>query len=217
MIEKIMYVNLERRWDRREWIENEFSQKGVPSDIIHRFVARDHRDFADFESICQAINEDGFQSPPYRGVYQTTAFAGCNWSQLRVLREIANGSAVTCVFEDDWCFRYPWDEILNYLAFLTPYRPDIVQLAGTSRAEVLKDLPKTPHEVPGWYKDGVGRHWGVIYTPKGAERMLTFQDERKLPVEVCLKVLGAEVCRSGSDLLIGMPGGKSEVSASLSR
>ncbi len=85
-IEKIIYINLERRKDRREEIENEFRRMEIPEDKIVRFEAIPH----------------------------SYGLVGCGQSHRRVL-EIAkeNGWKNILILEDDFDFVVSKEELIE--------------------------------------------------------------------------------------------------------
>ena len=105
-IEKIVYINLERRKDRREEIEREFRRMEIPQEKLVRFEAIPH----------------------------SHGLTGCGQSHRRVL-EIAKeeGWKNVLILEDDFDFvvsKEEWEESLHYFFHKMENRPwDVLMIS----------------------------------------------------------------------------------------
>jgi glycosyl transferase family 25 len=93
-IDQFVFINLDKRIDRKEKIEQELREIGVPQDRLHRFSA----------------------------IEASPGYLGCSKSHLAVLKMAKkNGWKNCCIFEDDIAFmkdRLSFIKINSFLRFL---------------------------------------------------------------------------------------------------
>jgi len=97
-IDKIYYINLDKRRDRKELLEEEFDKMQIPKDKIERFPA--------------FYNEEGM--------------IGCNQSHLEVLKlALKNNYENVLIFEDDFKFLVTKENFYDLLnKFFQKYKDD---------------------------------------------------------------------------------------------
>jgi len=97
-IEKIIYINLDCRSDRRAEIENEFARMSIPADSVMRFPAVENT---------------------------IHPFIGCTESHLQVLKLARrNGYKNVLIMEDDFSFTIPKEMVAKGLQRFFEMHPD---------------------------------------------------------------------------------------------
>lgn len=119
-IDRVYYINLSDRQDKH-WVQRAtLGMRGFPFSIVDRFEAVDGRSYKTFDSIIQAIIDDGFPTykiffdkppPDAHDPARIKNVAG-EWSHLRCLRQIVERDEITLVLEDDTCID-SWMNSLN--------------------------------------------------------------------------------------------------------
>ena len=179
MIEKIMYVNLDRRPDRKEWFLSNMKSVGVPMEIVERVPATDWRDYPDCLSILRAMQAEGFAlnvQDSHAEAWQRGAY-GLHFTLCRCLRRIIDERTRTLIMHDDVALNMEWDELLEKLSVLPDHEfySCVVQLDWSyhRRANVCAPYEKGSDENWTWSYGirGIGE-LAVIYSRFGADRVL---------------------------------------------
>ena len=184
MIDKILYVNLNRRPDRNEWFLDNMEKAGGPMEIVKMFPAHDWQDYGSIADIIRAMQDDGFALNLARGLPPSHRFGsiGNIWSHCCCLRQIINSGDHVLVMQDDVRFDIPYDELLAML------QPVVQKVKGfhiiqLEWAEVVGEWAKDSDLQPNLcypfendYRWSHGIHGlgdkATIYSPTGALAML---------------------------------------------
>ena len=175
IIERILYINLDRRMDRNEWFRQEMEAAEVPMDIIERIPGKDWQDYPNSESIINAMHADRFapymtpkrwRDRPYlRGHFCYV------WSNCICLRQIIESRKTTLVMCDDVAFDIKWDELSKRLHSI-PDDINICQLEWFHHNKSCNPVVPYPAD-PRW---SYGIHSlgdkAIIYNKQSATRML---------------------------------------------
>ena len=190
VIDKVIYLNLVRRPDRRAHILGEFVRNGFPEKLLHHFKARDGFDYPTTESICAAMVADGFGKSVSRrlanglGEYTGGDFA-CLWSKLcmfRWLLEAADEDSVWMFMEDDCVIKENWDFFSGIVGSLPGdfrilqldyWCPEQFDLVSTPSPTYTSPIPYNAEVFHGF--GGIGEH-ALIMTPSGARQLLAWSD-----------------------------------------
>ena len=154
--------------------------RGVPFRIVERFDAVDGRSYKTFDSIIQAIIDDGFPTykiffdkppPDAHDPARIRNMAG-EWSHLRCLRQIIDRDEITIVLEDDTCLNSRINGINSILQRINDlqvlYLEHWFQKCETDLGSFL-----TPTHVENVYYGfhGSGSR-ARLFTPKGAKHFI---------------------------------------------
>lgn len=183
MIEKILYVNLDRRPDRNEWFLGEMETAGVPMEMVERVPGKDWKDFYSIELLLKAMEADGFLPNVELGMPPRERFGSCGnaWSQCCYMRKIIASGQTTLVMQDDAALAIPYEDLLLSLKSLEIVKYiQVIQLEWVDVVgEWARELEMRPNHCEIFQPDfqwayGI-RGFGdkaVIYTPFGAAVML---------------------------------------------
>ena len=184
MIEQIIYSNLDRRTDRNVWFLTNMEAAGVPMEMVERIPAKDWQDYNSVEATIRAMQKDGFMvnKPVIPDDKRGKAFRGHAtyfWTMMIALDRIARGDKVTLMLHDDATVKY-WDDLIECLERIESYQTTVSELLqlvalGWRSKPNAKPNVVTPFQ-DGWiwnYGINMGMAEAVVYTPVGADRMLS--------------------------------------------
>ena len=172
MIEQIIYINLDRRTDRKEWFVRRLEESNVPMDIVTRYPGHDWRDYPSCRHLLDAIQSDGYArfvkakyaEPRFRGLW------ACNWSYCNVLKEIIESGKVTMVLQDDVHLNVAWTELLDKVNQITSHLWSIQLRYGSW----LRRSYQLPQYNDNWrYGVCASEDRAIVFTPFGADRLLS--------------------------------------------
>ena len=117
LINKILYINLDRRPDRNAWFLSNMEAAGVPMKLVERIPAKDWQDYPNVQAQLEAMKADGFGlniDPTHPTIYhpKNRGSYACMWSQCTALRKSVDTDFVL-VIQDDVSLNIMWDELLN--------------------------------------------------------------------------------------------------------
>ena len=179
-IDKVIYLNLERRTDRCDYILNEFERNSFPMDRVHQFKGHDGFKYPMLESIQEAMIADGFGASVSRRIengltWQTPADFACLWSKLCIYRSLVEtgGDEVWMLLEDDCIIQKGWDYFANVVGGL----PSDFRILQLDYIHPEEDLVKSPSYSSEFFHGfgGIGEH-ALIMTPSGARQLLAWSD-----------------------------------------
>ena len=183
MIRNIIYLNLDRRADRKNWFLEHMESAGVPMEIVTRVNAKDWQDYDSNEDTVKRMREDGFglnyqavdyrMQPLHRGEYAYI------WGMSQCLLQAANNGGLTLIMHDDATLR-SWKQLNDSLDLILIHhwktrklgnRTHLIQLSynilvGKTRNATI------PHDNIWNYGIQAHREDAIIYSPSGASRML---------------------------------------------
>lgn len=195
MLDKILYVNLDRRTDRNEWFSENMELAGVPMDRVERFSAHDWQDYDSISHIVKAMQRDGFALNLARGLPPLSRFASIAniWSHCCCLREIVESGADVLVMQDDVCLDIEYavlsDQLINVVERVPGFH--IIQLEWVEAIGEWADgcdlQPNLCYPFEGDYRWSHGIHGlgdkATVYSPTGALAMLgLLQNYISIPV-----------------------------------
>ena len=126
MIDKVIYVNLDRRPDRKSWFLSEMDKMGVPPDIIERFPAKDWKDYDSFSSFTDAVKEDGILGELLQFDMDNPSLVGWDghglWSNACCLKKVIDSDQTTLIIQDDTALNIEWESLLSLLEPLDPHK-----------------------------------------------------------------------------------------------
>ena len=186
MIQKIVYMNLDRSIDRNAWFLENMELAGVPMEIVQRVPSRDWQDYDSVEDTLHQMNKESGYAPhiliskhrctednkvPYlRG---QTAYL---WTVSDVLNSIIDSDAITLVLHDDTSL-VSWEDLISSFDGIMPclhkyYRPlHVIQLTN-GRHNWLPN-PVIPFNHVWNYGVSCPHEGALVFSYFGASRMLS--------------------------------------------
>ena len=172
-IDEVVFVNLESRRDRKQNIQEQLRDNGVPSDIIRPHVSTDAAAYESFEALCQQASLRGYperfdphiETPPYlteRRWWVGIGDIACVWTKLRLYDALRKSDSTTLIVEDDCLLQKSFDEIQALIAGIDP---DIIQLGFNRHASLEAELH--PQALTNGF-GGTGEY-ALVLNPEGAE------------------------------------------------
>ena len=120
-IDKMYYINLNRRPDRNEHFLNECNKANIPKDKIARFEALDGTTYQFNENETNLFNRVDFKGAPYE-----KKIMGNQMSHFYILKEmIEKNYEYIIIFQDDVIFR---NNFLDYLTKVMDSIPDNAEI-----------------------------------------------------------------------------------------
>ena len=178
MIEKIYYLNLDRRPDRKEWFLSSMAGAGVPMGIVERMPSKDWQDYHSVQDMLVRMEvEDGLPQKclipnadldrekfdiDWRG---KTAYI---WTMSKILKRIIEANETTLIMHDDYSL-ISWEGLTSALEHLSFFQA--VQL-GYDLHEAIPRNTVVPYNHIWNYGIQAYREEGIAYTIRGASRML---------------------------------------------
>jgi len=179
MIERILYVNLDRRPDRNTWFLEHMEQAGVPMEIVESVPGKDWQDYDSVtEMLEQMYKEDGFglRVPPKKECLSSLGLMAYIWSMCLALKQIIDSEKITLLMPDDSTI-ISWENLVSSLATLEISDKRLLQVINLEYAilsdyrPVFEDYLNPYNNI--WCYGAGGCETGVIYTPVGADCMLS--------------------------------------------
>ena len=174
MIEQILYMNLDRRPDRKEWFLKEAESAGIPMEIIERVPSKDWKDYIDCEALLEAMQADGFAlgvgksdaKPMLQGTW------ACSWTYCVCLKKIIASRKKTLLIQDDMIINMSFKDFLKHLECFSSLQ-DLwaIQLDSVDVPELRPNIG-IPYNQDWMYGIRGCSDRAVIYTHWGAMRML---------------------------------------------
>jgi len=174
MIDKCFYINLDRRVDRRKYIESELSKSKILSSICSRFSAIDgsqiHPRSIEHGILTENAIDDVLQeTTPSWGLSITQGGLGIILSYLKLFKLISDSNSPCVTIEDDVELANNFDEKFTKIINDLPVDFDICYLGyGDTNIETRKYSPIL--SIP------IGRVVclpGLIISPNGAKKLLS--------------------------------------------
>ena len=174
MIERVLYINLDRRVDRRDWFLAEAEKAKIPMDIVGRIGGKDWRNYPNCAELLRAIQADGFARTvdPSRAHPRLQGTWACSWAYCIALQQIIESDKTTLLIQDDMGITAAWDDFVKQFEVLT----DVKDLWAIQLEWV--DVPDSrpnicvPFDSEWMYGIRGLSDRAVVYTYWGAIRML---------------------------------------------
>lgn len=174
---QVWYINLDRRRDRREAIESNLKEMGVPDDRIHRFPATDRDAFETPNALVAHAVELGypeFQIFLKRG---RLLYLGYMVSYFRALDAISKQSKTVLLMEDDYALDETYAEICASFDQL-PKPVKFAMLAYNINNPNIRTCSPVSKKSVWQYGAPANGNMANIYTPEGAGWLLDICKER---------------------------------------
>lgn len=130
MIDKIIYINLDRSLDRKAWFLENMEAAGVPMGIVERFPAKDWQDYDSVKDTIRQMNKaSGFAPHILTSEHRCTkddevsmlrGVAAYVWTVSDVLKSIIDSDTTTLVLHDDTAI-ISWDNLISSFDGLLPW------------------------------------------------------------------------------------------------
>ena len=174
MVERILYINLDRSTSRNEaWLSG-MEAAGVPMEIVERVPGKDWQDHSGIPEQLKAMQADGFgaNAVAWRLLDHQRGVLGCLWSMCICLRKIIDFNEPTLLLHDDIILNMPWSEFVASLHHpLQVHRLLLVQLQWDMDMARLLYSAETLISDPRWcYGIGGPSERATVFTEWGARR-----------------------------------------------
>ena len=128
-IDRIIYINLDRRPDRNEWWLDSMERAGVPMEIVERHKARDWQDYPSYGALIDDIRKSELLGPiyPHELKPKNVGVAALAYSFAECFEKIVNRGETTLLMHDDCRLHKSWNYLCNSLASI-PVHAHLVQL-----------------------------------------------------------------------------------------
>ena len=181
-INRIYYMNLDRRADRNAFFRRHLEELGTDMSLVHRFSSHDGMAYSSVEALCEAAVKDGF--PQLSEAHGTgLGSMGCLWTFRSVLRLIQASDDIAMVFIDDCYVKQPIAEFNTLLSYIPSADFRILQIdywfpdemdSTNQEPDILESCPDICRNFRG-AGDKI-----TIFSPAGADFLLSEMD--KLPL-----------------------------------
>ena len=178
MIEKILYTNLDRSAERKEWFLSTMAGVGVPIEIVERVPAKDWKDYDSVEDmLIQMEKADGFgrfmfssemQSHPEMLSDERRGIAAETWTVCLGLRRIIETGVNTLLMHDD-CSILSWQDLIECVERLPYFQ--VIQLQWGNWEYRLRNAVLPYDHIWNSGIQCIGNE-AVVLNPPGASRMI---------------------------------------------
>ena len=112
IIDRILYINLDRRTDRKQLFLDRLEKSGAPMEIVDRLSAKDWQDYLNAESLMSAMHQDGVavNFDIEHVIENYMSHYAYVWSYTIAYFQVFNRDQNTLILQDDIHLLRPWSD-----------------------------------------------------------------------------------------------------------